>query len=81
MKVHFSIKILCISVGVVLADIGLSQDGTQGFGLEHERYRNEEIKVDQFDRDEYDKIRKLMILKSKGIAVADMDRKDEDFNP
>ena len=81
MKVHFSIKILCISVGVVLADIGLSQDGTQGFGLEHERYRNEEIKVDQFDRDEYDKIRKLMILKSKGIAVADMDRIDEDFNP
>ena len=51
------------------------------FGYSHREYVEDEVIIVPFDREEFEKLRKLMILKSKGLVVADMDNIDPDFDP
>ena len=81
MRELFSRAALVFCASIVLALPALCQVPNHEFGLEHDHYLKEEIKISPFDREEYEKIRKLMILKSQGIAIADMDEIDPNFNP
>ena len=68
----------------MVATLALGQSSIESandFGLSHQEYINNEVKIVPFDREEYEKIKKLMILKSKGLVVADMDNLDPDFDP
>ena len=68
----------------IVATFALGQSAiepTNEFGLSHQEYINDEVKIVPFDREEYERIKKLMILKSKGLVVADMDNIDPDFDP
>ena len=56
-------------------------DNDAEFSEEHEAYLKDSIDIAQFDRELYEKLKKLMILKSKGQVVMDMDNIDEDFDP
>lgn len=51
------------------------------FGESHLQYLEEEIEITQFDREEYEKLIKLMVLKSRGMVVIDMDNIDPNFDP
>ena len=81
MKALFNRTVLIFFASIVLVPPVLCQVQHHEYGWEHDHYLNEEIKISQFDREEYEKIRKLMILKSQGIAIADMDQVDPNFNP
>ncbi len=51
------------------------------FGEYHRLYLQEDIEITRFDRAEYEKLVKLMVLKSRGVVSLDMDNIDPDFDP
>jgi len=62
-------------------DYIIYDDPTDDFGESHQKYLLEDIEISSFDREEYEKIKKLMILKSMGRVVVDMDNVDPNFDP
>jgi len=62
-------------------DYIIYDDPSDDFTETHQEYLKEDVKISKFDREEYDKLMKLMILKSTGRVVIDMDNVDPNFDP